>query len=87
MSIFCLYKFFCFYGVKFLPFSTGPKNKKFLDLVTEQARKIAKEAVMKSAGHMVLENQEALKEIDLQIALLTQELLHKKWKELWDYEI
>jgi len=24
MSIFCLYKFFCFYGVKFLPFSTGP---------------------------------------------------------------
>ena len=55
--------------------------------MTEQARKIAKEAVMKSAGHMVLENQEALKEIDLQIALLTQELLHKKWKELWDYEI
>lgn len=64
-----------------------PKNKNFLELVTEQARKIAKESVMKSAGHMVLENQEALKEIDLQIELLTQELLHKNWKELWNYEI
>ncbi len=64
-----------------------PKNKNFLELINQQARKIAKEAVMKSAGHMVLENQEALKEIELQIELLTQELLHKNWKELWNYEI
>jgi len=27
MSIFCLYKFFCFYRAKFLQFSTGPVGK------------------------------------------------------------
>jgi len=41
MSIFCLYKFFCFYGVKFLPFSTGPAREVFNRKVCREAQKIA----------------------------------------------
>ena len=60
-----------------------PKNKSLVEFVNQQAESIAKKAVMKSAQHMILENQEALREIKQQINLLTQELLHQKLKNLW----
>lgn len=64
-----------------------PKGKSLSHFVTQQAKKIAETVVKNSAKHMVLENQGALKKINEQVDLLTDELLHHKLKDIWKYEI
>ena len=64
-----------------------PKDKSLLNFVTNQAKKIARKAVLNSAKHMDLENQSVRNKIDEQIEFLVDELLHKKLKDLWKYEV
>lgn len=64
-----------------------PKEKTLSNFITQRAKKIATIVVRNSAKHMLLEKQSAVTEINKQIDLFTDELLHDKIKNIWKYEI
>ena len=64
-----------------------PKSDSFEVYLRSQAKKIATDAVKKSAQHMALEDQSAINEIEDQVRFLAEDLIHKKLKSLWDYGV
>ncbi len=64
-----------------------PRSNTFTDLVKARALLIAKQAVMKSLQNMSLEDQAAISEIEDQVELIMDQLMHQNLKKLWDYDV
>lgn len=64
-----------------------PRQGSIEEMLKKRAHEIARNAVMSSLQHMTLEDQAAKDDIETQIEILADDLLHQNLKRLWDESI